>query len=66
MKSTDNVIKWANKINKKNSYMITKFDIEEFYPSISKNLLPKAIEFIKKYTKITNSCKTVPIHDKEV
>ena len=43
MKSTDNVIKWANKINKKNSYMITKLDIEEFYPSISKNLLPKAI-----------------------
>ena len=73
-KSTDNVIKWFNKIKNKNRYTFIKFDIEKFYPSISKGLLLKSIEFAKKYAKITNPeietilhlCKTVLMHNNEV
>ena len=43
MEKTDNVIKWFNKINNKSSYTFIKFNKEESYPSISKNLLLKNI-----------------------
>ena len=39
-KKTNNVIKWFNKINK-SSYTFMKFNIQEPYPSILKNLLLK-------------------------
>ena len=47
-KNTENFITWFKKITNKSSYTFIKFDIEEFYPSISKNLLLKPIEFAKK------------------
>ena len=42
-RNTKSVIEWFKAIKNKSSFI--KFDIVEFYPSISKELLPKAIEY---------------------
>ena len=39
--------------NKKN-YVFMQFDIEEFYPSISKELLLKAITYVKTLVNISD------------
>ena len=50
---TSNVIDWFQNITDKENYIFIQFDIEEFYPSITKRLLLKAIEHAKLYTSIT-------------
>ena len=51
-RNTQEVISWfkGNKNNEKNS--LTKFDIVEFYPSISKDLLTNVINFASTITSI--------------
>ena len=51
-RNTASVIKWFNAINNKQNSMFTKFDIVDFYPSISEDLLNKAIEFARTITTI--------------
>ena len=46
-RNTDEVINWFKKIPNKPSSRFIKFDIAEFYPSISEQLLRKAINFAK-------------------
>ena len=43
-KNTKEVIDWFNKIEGKNNSFFNQFDIEEFYPSISKDIVIKAID----------------------
>ena len=50
--NTSEVIDWFQKIPEKHSCSFTIFDIEEFYPSISENLLVKALKFAKQHTNI--------------
>ena len=51
---TSTVIDWFKKIKNKKQHGFIKFDICEFYPSISEDLLDKAIAFAQNYTFITD------------
>ena len=51
-KSSKNVIDWFLNLADKNECTFMTFDIVDFYPSISKDLLLKAINFAKYYTPI--------------
>jgi hypothetical protein len=44
-KNTQSVIKWFNNISNKTQYSFLTFDITEFYPSITEDLLDKAISW---------------------
>ena len=41
------IVNWFKKIQNKNEYVFIKFDVESFYPSISKKTLIKALEYAK-------------------
>ena len=46
-KNSENVIDWFKKIENKNNYVFIKFDIAEFYPSISETILRTAFTLQK-------------------
>ena len=52
-KNTSAVIDWFNTIENKEKHSFICFDIVEFYPSISENLLNKALDFATAYDTIT-------------
>ena len=52
-KNTTAVINWFKSIENKQHSSFICFDIEEFYPSISKDLLNKALDFASDYGNIT-------------
>ena len=60
------VLKWFKNINNKNMFTFMKFDVVQFYTSISKILFINSIEFQKKNIDVSNdqikiilhSCKT--------
>ena len=54
-RNTSTVIKWFQSITNKNNCRFIKFDISEFYPSISEELLEKSINFAKSMTNINDS-----------
>ena len=51
---TGTVINWFKNITNKKTYVFKQFDIEEFYPSISKELLLKAITYAKTLVNISD------------
>ena len=58
------VLKWFNSITDKISCSFIQFDIKEFYPSITKNILHQTIKFAKQHTnfekndlRIINNCR---------
>ena len=51
-KKTDDVIRWFSNIRDKANCVFIQFDIQEFYPSISKDLLQKSLEYAKQFTNI--------------
>ena len=67
---TDQMLKWFVGLNR-GKFKLMKFDVVEFYPSITEELLNKALKFAEKYVNITaeeiniihNSCKSV-LHSK--
>ena len=46
------VINWFKNLSDKHNCKFIKFDIGEFYTSISENLLNKSVEYAKGFTKI--------------
>ena len=46
-KNTNNVINWFNNIENKKDCTFIQFDIKDFYPSITEEILEKAISFAK-------------------
>lgn len=52
-RNTSSVINWFINIENKQKCRFIKFDIAEFYPSISEKLLNKAIQFAQTVTDIT-------------
>jgi hypothetical protein len=53
-KNTHSVIKWFKKLEKKKNLAFIIFDVEKFYPSISKPLLLKALQWCRKYVEISD------------
>ena len=53
-RSTDSVTSWFTKLSDKNSCKFFKFDIVEFYPSISESLLNLSLQFAKSYASISS------------
>ena len=53
-KNTNSVIEWFKEIKHKESCRFLQFDIENFYPSITKELFLNAIDHAKKYVRITS------------
>ena len=53
-KKLASVIEWFKNIEEKNNFTFIKFDIREFYPSITENILDKALLFPKQHHSISN------------
>ena len=61
-KNSGNVIDWFKKIENKNNYVFIKFDIAEFYRSISETILQTAIRFAEDHVEITDEEKRIIYH----
>ena len=46
-RNTDAVLKWFNNITDKSNCSLIQFDIKEFYPSITENILQQTLKFAK-------------------
>ena len=64
-KNTDTVIDWFKQINNKQAYKFIIFDIKEFYPSITENLLKKALDFSAAHTELSEEDKTIIYHSRK-
>ena len=55
-RSTGQVLEWYKEVvvSYRGNMSFLLYDIEEYYPSISPTLLNDALDFAKKYTKITD------------
>ena len=53
-KNTNSVIKWFKGLSNKKKLSFLIFDVEKFYPSISKNLLIKALKWARKYVELSD------------
>ena len=54
-KNTKAVLSWINSIQHKDMYSFIAFDVVEFYPSISIDLLSEALQFASEYDTITDN-----------
>ena len=63
-KNTASVIDWFKAIKDKHHLNFICFDIEEFYPSISQDLLNKALDFASAHDNITTHERNIIIHAK--
>ena len=63
-KNTTAVINWFKSIENKQQFSFICFNIEEFYPSISLDLLNKALDFASNYDNITTEERNIIIHAK--
>ena len=63
-KSKREVLSWYQNYREKDQTSFINFDIVEFYPSITEELLIKAIEFAKQFTEIQDNEKDLIIHTK--
>ena len=61
-RSTKEVLDWFTSMERKQQKRWIKFDVEAFYPSISKSLLNKAIIFAKTFTIITKEEEEIIHH----
>ena len=64
-KDTDAVINWFKNIRNKRKCISMQFDIEEFYPSISKELLQKAINHASAFVRINNEEINLIMHSRK-
>ena len=62
-KNSTSVIEWFKAIKRKQHHSFNCFDIVEFYPFISQDLLNKALDFALAYDNITNNERNI-IHAK--
>jgi hypothetical protein len=52
-KNSFTVIDWLKQLNNKETLTFLLFDIVEFYPNITEDLLKKALEYAKNYVNIS-------------
>ena len=63
--STLDVINWFEQIKCKHNCTFIQFDIEEFYPSISKDLLEMSLNHASKYTTISDENHKIIMHSRK-
>lgn len=64
-KSTSSVISWFKKIEDKSLHNFIIFDIVDYYPSITEELMNKALNFAAKFTNISMNDRKVILHAKK-
>ena len=72
--NTYEVLQWFDNIGDKCKKTFIKFDIQAFYPNITKSILLDALSFAKKFISITDaevetiihSCKTILCYDNSI
>ena len=62
---TSTLINWFKNIKNKKKCIFIQFDIEEFYPSISKELLPKTITYAKTLVNISDEEISTIMHSRK-
>ena len=63
-KNTKDVINWFSQLRQKNKLTFLAFDIIDFYPSISDELLNKSIEWARKHTSIDDQEYETVMHSR--
>ena len=63
-RNSNSVIEWFKNINNKTSHSFISFDVVDFYPSITDELLNKAITFASEYEDITAKERHITIQAK--
>lgn len=61
-KSTNDCLKWFKNIPNKRDFKFCKLDIEQFYPSISLNLLKESISWARNYVQISKEEEQIIMH----
>ena len=61
-RNTDSLITWFENIKSKNKCIFMQYDIEEFYPSISEDLLKKALDHARTFVYISSEEKETIMH----
>ena len=64
-KSTQEVLHWFKNLENKKKLTFLKLDVKAMYPSISEELVEKALEFAKEYTKITEEDVQIIKHSRK-
>ena len=64
-KNTRAVLNWFNGIEHKEKFTFIAFDVVDFYPSISVDLLSEALQFASNYVNITDEEKHIILHAKK-
>ena len=64
-KSTKDTIEWFKAIPEKEKHAFITFDVCDFYPSISEDLLMKALNYASRFTTITQQDRHIIIHAKK-
>ena len=65
-KSTSNVIEWFQAVPNKSQHAFITFDVCDFYPSISEQLLTKALNYASQFTHITPQDRQIITHAKKI
>ncbi|CAB4002704.1 Hypothetical predicted protein [Paramuricea clavata] len=63
-KNTKSVLTWFNNIADKDQHSFIAFDVVDFYPSISIELLDAALDFASNYDIITDEEREIIMHAK--
>ena len=64
-KNSQDVIKWFRDTPNKKAHTFITFDICDFYPSITEELLDKALDFASYHTEVTEDDKVIIKHTKK-
>ena len=65
-KNTNDVISWFKSIKNKQNCKFISFDIKDFYPTITKELLSKCLSFAKTKVQITEDDKKTTYHFEKI
>ena len=63
-RNTREVIKWFQAIENKSTYRFISFDVVEYYPSITEELLEKALAFASQFDTISQEERDIIMHAK--
>jgi len=64
-KSTSNVIQWFKALPEKTKHAFITFDVCDLYPTISEQLLMKALDYASQFTAITQQDRHIITHAKK-